>query len=100
MAQEAYHPKSCMKNVLAHDPVKQTAKAVNVNVAMLSAAEKKVLEHSPAREVSGGMVRIPVKKFAGKDQERFAQALKDANPSPVTRRKGRSYGGGVSSIVF
>ena len=89
-----------MKNILAHN-VPKSGGAVNVNVAMLTAAEKKVLQNSPAREISGGMVRLPRNnKFSKKQQQAMKMALKEANPSPVTRGKGRSYGGGTSSIVF
>ena len=99
MSAETYKPNDTMKNVLSHD-IPQSDSAINVNVAMLTAAEKKVLQNSPARETCGGMVRIPADKVHKAVQNVSAQALHDANPSPVTRSKGRSSGGGSSSIVF
>ena len=88
-----------MGSVLNHDLPKSNAEVVNVNVAMLTLAEKKVLQNSPAREIAGGMVRLPQNKKHAK-LAAHVKALGNANNSPATRSKGRSYGGGVSTIVF
>ena len=96
----AKKPTSCMASVLRHDGPEPGAQAINVNVAMLTMAEKKVLQNSPAREVSGGMVVLPKSSLSKETQMRMGQALHDANPSPKVRSKGRSSGGGKSSIVF
>ena len=98
-------PVDSMKSVLNHEFTPATDQAVNVNVAFLSASEKKILQHSPAREVPGGMARIPKTKATTGQKSvlntKPAVAFSDTNnPSPVTRSKGRSWGGGVSSIVF
>ncbi len=87
-----------MKSVLSHDVPKNSPTAQVVNVALLTIAEKKVLANSPAREIGGGVARMPIGKRA--TELAAVQALHESNPSPVTRSKGRSYGGGKSSIVF
>lgn len=91
-------PADSMKSVLSHNIPKQPKSHVNVNIAFLTAAEKKVLVNSPAREISGGMARMPANK---RGQElATARRLHEVNDSPITRSKGRSYGGGKSTIVF
>lgn len=92
-------PVDSMKNILNHEVPASSTKSIHVNVALLTAEEKKTLLNSPARETTGGLVRVkPSKRH--QDMVTATKALQETNPSPVTRNKGRSFGGGVSSIVF